>query len=169
MINIRKGLFETNSSSTHAICIGKDNNNLVIPSELTFKVGEFGWENEVHDDVLTLASYLYTALTSWYGGKELTKHINHIYTLLGHNGCEATFIEPSVSAWGITDGYIDHSEGLNEFLNKVLSSDKALLRYLFSPDSFIITGNDNEEWWDDYMEEFYKTQNDNVEVFEKWN
>ena len=170
MINIRKGLFETNSSSTHAICIGKDNNNLVIPSELTFQVGEFGWENEVYYDVNTLASYLYTALTSWYGGKELTNHINHIYTLLGHNGCEATFIEPSVGAWGITDGYIDHSEGLNEFLNKVLSSDKALLRYLFSPDSFIITGNDNDDWWYDYMEDFYKAQNnDNVEVFEKWN
>ena len=170
MINIRKGLFETNSSSTHAICIGKDNNNLVIPSELTFKVGEFGWENEVYDDVTTLASYLYTALTSWYDGKELTNHINHIYTLLGHNGCEATFIEPSVGAWGITDGYIDHSEGLSEFLNKVLSSDKALLRYLFSPDSFIITGNDNDDWWYDYMEDFYKAQNnDNVEVFEKWN
>lgn len=170
MINIRKGLFETNSSSTHAICIGKDNNNLVIPSELTFEVDEFGWENEVYDDVTTLASYLYTALTSWYGGKELTNHINHIYTLLGHNGCEATFIEPSVSAWGITDGYIDHSEGLVDFLHKVLSSDKALLRYLFSPDSFIITGNDNEEWWGDYMEEFCKAEkNNNVEVFEKWN
>jgi hypothetical protein len=170
MINIRKGLFETNSSSTHAICIGKDNNNLVIPSELTFEVGEFGWENEVYDDVTTLASYLYTALTSWYGGKELTNHINHIYTLLGHNGCEATFIEPDVDKWGFADGYIDHSEELGEFLNKVLSSDKALLRYLFSPDSFIITGNDNDDWWYDYMEDFYKAQNnDNVEVFEKWN
>lgn len=170
MINIRKGLFETNSSSTHAICIGKDNNNLVIPSELTFKVGEFGWENEVYYDVNTLASYLYTALTSWYGGKELTNHINHIYTLLGHNGCKATFIEPSVDRWGFIEGYIDHSEELGDFLNKVLSSDKALLRYLFSPDSFIITGNDNEEWWGDYMEDFYKAKtNNNVEVFEKCN
>lgn len=170
MINIRKGLFETNSSSTHAICIGKNNHNLEIPSELTFKVGEFGWENEIHDDVLTLASYLYTALTECYSGKELTKHINHIYTLLGHNGCKATFIEPNVDKWGLVDGYIDHSEGLGDFLNKVLSSDKALLRYLFSPDSFIITGNDNEEWWGDYMEEFCKAEkNNNVEIFEKWN
>ena len=82
---------------------------------MTFKVGEFGWEHEIHDDVMTLASYLYTALTECYSGKELTKHINHIYTLLGHNGCEATFIEPSRSAWGITEGYVDHSEGLSEF------------------------------------------------------
>lgn len=170
MINIRKGLFETNSSSTHAICIGKNNHNLEIPSELTFKVGEFGWANEVHDDVLTLASYLYTALTEYYSGKELTKHINHIYTLLGYNGCKATFIEPNVGEWGLADGYIDHSEGLGDFLNKVLSSDKALLRYLFSPDSFIVTGNDNDYWYFDYMDDF-KIDKDskNVEIFEKWN
>ena len=169
MINIRKGLFETNSSSTHAICIGKNNHNLEIPSELTFQVGEFGWENEVYGDTTTLASYLYTALMAVFDEKELTKQINRIYTLLGHNGCKATFIEPDVDCWGFTKGYIDHSEGLAGFLHKVLSSDKALLRYLFSPDSFIITGNDNEEWWDDYMENFYKVNNDNVEVFEKWN
>ena len=100
----------------------------------------------------------------------MTKHVNHIYTLLGHNGCKATFIEPNVGEWGLADGYIDHSEGLSDFLNKVLSSDKALLRYLFSPDSFIIIGNDNEEWWGDYMEDFYKAKtNNNVEVFEKCN
>lgn len=169
MINIRKGLFETNSSSTHAICIGKNNHNLEIPSELTFQVGEFGWENKVYYDTTTLASYLYTALTAWYDGKELTKYINHIYTLLGHNGCKATFIEPNVNDWGFTDGYIDHSEELGDFLHKVLSSDKALLRYLFSPDSFIITGNDNNDWWGDYMKDFYKAQNKNVEIIEKWN
>ena len=167
MINIRKGLFETNSSSTHAICIGKNNHNLEIPSELTFQVGEFGWENEVYYDTTTLASYLYTALTAWYDGKELTKYINHIYTLLGHNGCKATFIEPNVDDWGFTDGYIDHSEELGDFLHRVLSSDKALLRYLFSPDSFIITGNDND--WGDYLEDFHKAQNKNVEVIEKGN
>ena len=82
MINIRKGLFETNSSSTHAICIGKNNHNLEIPSELTFQVGEFGWENKVYYDTTTLASYLYTALTAWYDGKELTKYINHIVSPL---------------------------------------------------------------------------------------
>lgn len=170
MINIRKGLFETNSSSTHAICIGKNNHDLEIPSELTFKVGEFGWEDEIYYDVTTLASYLYTALTTWYDKKELTKHVNRIYTLLGNNGCKATFIEPSVGAWGLTDGYIDHSEGLGEFLNKVLSSDKALLRYLFSPNSFIVTGNDNGDWYFDYMDEFKRTYDaKDVEIFEKWN
>lgn len=170
MINIRKGLFETNSSSTHAICIGKDNHDLEIPSELTFEVGEFGWENAIHDDVMTLASYLYTALTEWFDKKALTKHVNHIYTLLGHNGCKATFIEPSVDEWGFTGGYIDHSEQLGDFLDKVLSSDKALLRYLFSPNSFIVTGNDNGDWYFDYMDDFKRYKDSkNVEVFEKWN
>ena len=170
MINIRKGLFETNSSSTHAICIGKNNHDLEIPSELTFKVGEFGWENAIHDDVMTLASYLYTALTECFNKKSLTKHVNHIYTLLGHNGCKATFIEPSADEWGFAEGHIDHSEELGDFLNRVLSSDKALLRYLFSPDSFIVTGNDNGDWYFDYMDDFKRYKDSkNVEIFEKWN
>ena len=43
---IRRGCFETNSSSTHAICITKtDVNKEGLPSHVTFTHGEFGWEN----------------------------------------------------------------------------------------------------------------------------
>lgn len=66
---IRKSVFETNSSSCHSITIGKmssvpdpkqfhnylnDNGEFVIP------YGEFGWEQETHRDMMTLASYLIT-------------------------------------------------------------------------------------------------------------
>lgn len=60
---IRRNCFETNSSSTHAICITKrkiDKDNL--PSKVEFKHDEFGWEFEVYEDVLTKASYLYQAI-----------------------------------------------------------------------------------------------------------
>ena len=41
---IRRGCFETNSSSTHAICITKaDVNKEDLPSHVTFTHGEFGW------------------------------------------------------------------------------------------------------------------------------
>jgi hypothetical protein len=43
MKQIRKGVFETNSSSTHSICIAKDD-GLTIPKSLHFDFGEFGWE-----------------------------------------------------------------------------------------------------------------------------
>ena len=43
---IRQGVFETNSSSTHAICISKDHDTskLKLPDSVSFDHGEFGWE-----------------------------------------------------------------------------------------------------------------------------
>ena len=52
MINIRHGLFETNSSSTHAICIAKKNDGLVIPQSLDFILNDFGWDERFYYDVM---------------------------------------------------------------------------------------------------------------------
>ena len=46
---IRRGVFETNSSSTHAICIAKGDYNL--SKHIDFTIGEFGWENNEYDDL----------------------------------------------------------------------------------------------------------------------
>lgn len=81
MINIRKGCFETNSSSTHSICISKLK-DYKIPSALYFKLGEFGWESRVYFGARDLASYLYTALWELYGDtdiKQYEKYKNYIY------------------------------------------------------------------------------------------
>jgi len=45
MIVVRKGVFETNSSSTHSICIAKTN-KINIPEKITvnFKVQEKSWK-----------------------------------------------------------------------------------------------------------------------------
>ena len=58
MKQIRKGVFETNSSSTHSICIAKDA-ELTIPQSLHFSFGEFGWECDTLYSVSEKASYLY--------------------------------------------------------------------------------------------------------------
>lgn len=165
MINIRKSLFETNSSSTHAICIAKSNDNLNIPDELTFYAGEYGWENGVLDTTSERASYLYTALLCKYvkynekpTSYEMENVKDNLYELLGNYGCEATFVEPKVDEWGFYDYYIDHSWETEEFINKVMSSDKALLRYLFSPDSFVVTGNDNSDWFYEWEDEFKESE-----------
>lgn len=47
------------------------------------------------------------------------------------------------SRWGGDYGYVDHSYKLIPFINAVLSSKDLLARYLFG-DSFINTGNDNQ-------------------------
>ena len=58
---IRQGVFETNSSSTHSICIVKTA-DIRIPASLHLTMGEFGWECENYNDSETKASYLYTGL-----------------------------------------------------------------------------------------------------------
>lgn len=46
MIQIRKGVFETNSSSTHSICISKEKVNAkdVAGKKVHFGLGDYGWE-----------------------------------------------------------------------------------------------------------------------------
>ena len=63
---IRKCVYETNSSSTHAICITKENvENNVIPKHIDFCIGEYGWEFEEYRDTYNKASYLITAILSF--------------------------------------------------------------------------------------------------------
>ena len=145
MINIRKNIFETNSSSTHAICIAKDN-DYSIPSELNFTFDEFGWENRFIYNTEELASYLYTALYEVYYNDidKIENFKNYIYEALGKYGCECTFAEPAKSSWGYFDsGCIDHGSELFDLIESLKKSEKKLLRFLFSPDSYIITGNNN--------------------------
>lgn len=65
-VTIRENVWETNSSSVHAIAIPKKNidKDQVIAYNYTikFKHGEFGWEHDIYDDVYTKASYLYQAI-----------------------------------------------------------------------------------------------------------
>jgi hypothetical protein len=41
---VRYGVFETNSSSTHSICILTETEQLSIPDRVEFECDEFGWE-----------------------------------------------------------------------------------------------------------------------------
>ena len=163
---IRKGVFETNSSSVHAICIATEDEYKVF-DELFFDWGEFGWEWETYDSTYERASYLWTAINNFYWRKEQAEEIeaakNRITEVLAKHGCKAEFAEPDTSKWHKT-GCIDHSGELGEFLEYVLVDEEGLLSYLFSDLSFIETGNDNDSDEDHYVnadvsyphEEFYK-------------
>ena len=158
-IQIRKNCFETNSSSTHAICItkaGVDMNNL--PKHVTFEHGEFGWENAEYSSVYSKASYLYQAICDCNYERDDKKEemLNRISELLGTYGISCDFEESSDKTWG--DGYIDHAGETIDFVTAVLEDDDKLLRYLFG-DSMIITGNDNS---DDYSERMYVREGEDV-------
>lgn len=154
MKQIRQSVFETNSSSTHSICIAK-NVELDIPKTLQFKFGEFGWECDTLNSTYEKASYLYTGLYANSRKGDIAK----IKQLLEDNEIEVSFEEPIVRMRSYTNsegkleeyescdnsGYVDHSYDLADFLDAVCENKETLFNYLFSPLSFIITGNDNDD------------------------
>jgi len=140
---IRQNVFETNSSSTHSICIAK-NTKLTLPSKLHFSFGEFGWEQNTLNSIGEKASYLYTGLFA--NGRH--DDIKKVSEILNSNGISSSFedvIYENGSNYPDNPGYIDHARELRKFLDAVCNNEEILLQFLFSPFSFIITGNDNDE------------------------
>lgn len=159
MIKIRRSVFETNSSSTHSICITKNNNAVSLPDKVVFAGRDFGWEQDIHYDTESKAAYLYTAICQLgrYGALDKSKLIQFIADTLANNGIDYEFMPLD------DECCIDHVSELDEFVASVCHSARRLLRFLFSAESFIVTGNDNEEGIDSYYpsvdyrhEEFYK-------------
>jgi len=154
MKQIRKGVFETNSSSTHSICISKDV-ELTIPKSLHFYFGAFGWEFDTLYSASEKASYLYTGLIA----NNRKEDVEKIFEILRGKEIEITAEEPIYEnrtytnlkgelveyAYSDNIGYVDHSCEMDDFLNAVCEDESKLMNYLFSDLSFIITGNDNDD------------------------
>ena len=135
---IKQGLFETNSSSIHTITIQKDS-TFSIPDEITFKVGEFGWEFETYSDTNYKTSYLFTTLCQLYDSEKLTSEITYITQALEEINVETNVIYPYIDEWYS----IDHVGDLGAFIDDLLKDKQLLYSYLFNPNSII--GNDNSE------------------------
>lgn len=155
---IRKNTFETNSSSTHAICIATDS-PLSFPDFVEFEIGEFGWECKTYYLFINKASYLYTAILCCIEDKEKSyvpveewDEIKWIRDVLASHGIASEFEEPEYSrsednGWFyLNSGYIDHDYELKDWLKDILSDEDRLLNYLFTEDSYVETGNDNDEY-----------------------
>lgn len=154
MKQIRKSVFETNSSSTHSICIAKDV-ELIIPKSIHFEFGEFGWEYNTLRSISEKASYLYTGLIV----QNRNQDTEQIFDTLRNKGIDVTAEKPLTEIRSYTNldgelveynysentGYVDHSYKLTNFLNAICQDENKLMNYLFSDLSFIITGNDNED------------------------
>ena len=155
---VRRCAFETNSSSTHAICIAKGEYRYNSFSHIDFETGEFGWENDEYDSLYRKASYLITAILS-SDKDQADKNLQKLKDILDSNNIEYTLPKLKVDSWeygGETryyydiDGYIDHSGETEDFVNDVLADSNKLFRYLFG-DSMVITGNDNSDGFNDRM------------------
>lgn len=153
---IRRSTFETNSSSTHAICITRD--GYTKRDYIEFCIGEFGWESDTYSDVHSRASYLITAIFN--SDKDYAdEKLQQLKDILDDNHIDYTIPTPKIDSWEYggdieyyynIDGYIDHAGETREFVEAVLSDSDRLMRYLFG-DSMIITGNDNDDSYSDRM------------------
>lgn len=137
---IRKGLFETNSSSIHCITIGNNGENFYekLPKKVEFTFGEFGWEHEIYNDTESKASYLYTLIRYNEMGEE---YINKIRDILAEWNVESEFADNYEQGWF----YVDHGFNAKSLVEKLCNDSRLLMNYLFSEGSVIETGNDNEE------------------------
>ena len=136
MKKIRHNVFETNSSSTHSICIAKDV-ELELPKKIVFELGEFGWEHGTLDSNEEKASYLYTGLLNNSREEDFVK----VVETLERMGVEVEVIPETEDGWH----YIDHANNLEEMLDGLMENEDQLISYLFSDLSFVLTGNDNND------------------------
>ena len=151
MYQIRSNIFETNSSSTHSICITSDRRGLSLPAKLTFRCDYFGWSWSELRTPGDKAAYLYASMLSLYPREEVNKMTAKITDALAKEGVVCEFEEPEYKAYGSGRLYcenadVDHA-GENEhaaFVKHTVNNKNRLLRYLFSENSFVLTGNDND-------------------------
>lgn len=138
MIQIRKGVFETNSSSVHSIVIPRETQR--IPnSKLVFKVDGFGTVLGEADAL----DYLYTYLVVM----ERDDLILQIKRVLDEDGVDYDFIVPDGE---YDDCYIDQIGSMpKEFIIDLFSNDDKLRRYLYG--GKVYTGAD----WYDYEDMCY--------------
>ena len=133
MKQIRKNVFETNSSSTHSIAI-PNKKFREYPNVIDFGFGDFGWETDEQDP----ADYLYTAIYAFYSDTdEREEKLNQLKSALDYYDIRYTFEEPRIDSWGDIQGYVDHAGELDEVLTAVFADDET---FEFTDLKFSITG-----------------------------
>lgn len=131
---IRKGVFETNSSSSHSIAIASEDKEFVLdtiyPDQngiVTINGDEYGWQWFKHNDASTKASY---AAQQFMNNEYMLDVLKEV--IVEQTGATDVVFE------GLDDGYIDHDS------YGIVSENKNELRnFIFNKNSWLFGGNDN--------------------------
>lgn len=131
---IRKGVFETNSSSSHSIAIATEDKEFVLDTIYPNQDGiiiingdEYGWEWFKHNDAETKASY---AAQSFANDDNQLDELREV--IMEQTGATKVMFD------GLSNGYIDHdSYGI------VPTSKTELRNFIFNKNSWLFGGNDN--------------------------
>lgn len=148
---VRKNIFETNSSSTHSIVVGNNGEDIYagLPRKLEFHGDEFGWEHRLYTDTQTKADYLFTSLL--YTDTPL-EYIECIKKILAKWNIECEFdeieekrYESGYVRYEVKDKYcyVDHGTQNKDLVKELLDDEAKLMNYLFSDGSYVETSNDN--------------------------
>jgi len=165
MQKIRRGIFETNSSSAHSITVDADMklNNVPLPNEdgsISIGYGDFGWEIENYNDFGNKAAYLAIYIRDWCG--ELSSEYKDIFEGLIKKITQCETVTYSYKFWdqieksyiGINDevckyysnlgeGSIDHQSVEDNDYHYLFEDIELLTAFLFSHEAELNTDNDN--------------------------
>ncbi|MBU0579484.1 hypothetical protein KJ628_05980 [Patescibacteria group bacterium] len=148
---IRREVFETNSSSSHSLTIDttieimqklipNNEGNIVVDENLGYC--QFGWEFESYHDVGSKIIYAYLQAESVNNRKWIQLLTDVVKE---HSGAKEVI-------WKIVDdydskhcGYIDHQScgSEDDSCQKMFKNKKTLKQFLFNKSSYVRTGNDN--------------------------
>lgn len=156
-LQVRDAVFETNSSSSHSLTVASSDNlagtfpqDMLRAGRVSVRVGEFGWEWRRYFEPINKVRYLVTQVTDGEPPKlgdadavaEQLAADNQYFRLLAEvvktqSGCDLV-VEPS-------SGYIDHQSARGEkgVGMELFDSTDRLRHFIFSPESYVETGNDN--------------------------
>lgn len=150
MKQIRQGVFETNSSSTHSLTIsGKD--KFIYPNIIpTIEFGEYGWEQETYLDFTDKISYVITMLATVNRIQKfedflLLKEFGWLKEAINQHCGQELKIKAIGDKYNPL-GYVDHQS--NDVLDEFLSQDELefkvkVLDFIFNEKYGFETNNDN--------------------------
>lgn len=161
MITIRNGVFETNSSSIHTICIPKKRYVDYLPNKLTFGIEGFGWGPSLHaypsnlNYLNVFLNFLKTDKWCPNSAERYTRYKEAVDKFLADNEIEGEFLEQPED-W-TRHGYIDHESECDSIFDKIFADPEMMENFLLSPGNYIICINDNGDIYD-FLSDFLPTE-----------
>ena len=149
MKQIRKNVFETNSSSSHSLTISPNTPIIDNTRKLNIHMDYFGWGYEEYNDIETKFNYLYTMIREYHyfdaresGYKETEKYKKYTEELKFFTDIlDGLGVEYEINE--LENGSIDHQSQTYEYINKFKKDKDLLIRWLFNPESILYIDNDN--------------------------
>lgn len=159
---IRRSVFETNSSSMHSLSITSgviEPNHMSVNDEdkIEVELGEFGWGYDCYTDQLNKLSYLMTMCTGtcgatteegFYESESFKKIEDAIREYCGCSGIEIVNANFHTDEWSggkylDYDGYIDHQSMYNSVDDFLADYNTDIIEFVFNPNVKLIIDNDN--------------------------